>query len=98
MNVQSFYENKTILLTGVTGFVGKVLLEKFVRVMPNFKRMYIMIRPKKTVTVQQRLDTEVFNSELFKSIFSMNPALKEKMRQKIIPFAGDLIMNGLGMD
>jgi len=53
-------------MTGVTGFVGKVLLEKFVRVMPNFKRMYIMIRPKKTITVQQRLETEVFNSELFK--------------------------------
>ena len=52
MNIKSFYEDKTILLTGVTGFVGKVVLEKFVRSLSNFKQMYVMIRPRKTVTIQ----------------------------------------------
>ena len=29
LNIREFYKNKTILLTGCTGFVGKVILQKF---------------------------------------------------------------------
>lgn len=29
--IQKFYEGTTILLTGATGFVGKILLEKLLR-------------------------------------------------------------------
>lgn len=29
LNIREFYKNKTIFLTGCTGFVGKVILQKF---------------------------------------------------------------------
>jgi len=32
--IGDFYEGKTLLLTGITGFLGKVILEKFLRVLP----------------------------------------------------------------
>lgn len=32
--VRSFYEGKNVLLTGTTGFVGKVILEKYLRSVP----------------------------------------------------------------
>lgn len=49
--IKEFYKDKIILITGATGFVGKVLLEKFIRSIPDFKRIYIMIRPKKGIDV-----------------------------------------------
>ena len=51
MNIKEFYAGKTILLTGTTGFVGKVVLEKFMRTLPDFKRIYVMLRPKKTMSI-----------------------------------------------
>ena len=98
MNIKGFYAGKTILLTGATGFVGKVVLEKFMRTLPDFKRMYVMVRPKKTMTIQQRLQTEIMDTEIFDFVYKTNPELKPIMMQKIVAVAGDLIVNGLGMD
>ena len=51
MNIKDFYKDKVIVLTGTTGFVGKVMLEKFLRSLPNFKKLYIMVRQKKNRTI-----------------------------------------------
>jgi fatty acyl-CoA reductase len=47
IDIPNFYAHKTILLTGATGFIGKVVLEKILRSCPDFKRIYLMIRPGK---------------------------------------------------
>ena len=52
MDIKGFYKNKTIFLTGTTGFVGKVVLEKLLRSLGDFRRIYIMVRAKKSQTVQ----------------------------------------------
>lgn len=41
------YTDKSILLTGTTGFLGKVILEKILRTLPHIKTLYILIRTKK---------------------------------------------------
>lgn len=46
MDISTFYKNKTLLITGVTGFVGKVLLEKFLWSLPDIKLFLILIRNK----------------------------------------------------
>ena len=52
LGILQFYEGKTIFLTGATGFVGKVVLEKIIRVMPNIKKLFVMIRAKKNMSLQ----------------------------------------------
>jgi thioester reductase-like protein len=47
MDIKGFYKGKTIFLTGTTGFVGKVVLEKFLRSLGDFKKLYLMVRSKK---------------------------------------------------
>jgi alcohol-forming fatty acyl-CoA reductase len=47
MHITNFYKDKTIFITGTTGFVGKVVLEKIMRSLGDFKRIYLMVRPKK---------------------------------------------------
>ena len=44
--VIDFYRNKNILITGTTGFLGKVLLEKFLYSIPDCGKIYILIRNK----------------------------------------------------
>jgi len=68
MNIKQFYTDKTIFLSGTTGFLGKVVLEKLLRSTPGLKRVYVMVRAKKTVTIQQRLENEIFASEIFTRI------------------------------
>ena len=98
MNIKGFYKDKTIFLTGTTGFVGKVVLEKFMRSLPDFKRMYVMVRPKKLISIQERLEKEILNSEIFDMLYAANPSLKELMRTKLIAVSGDLVMEGLGIN
>lgn len=40
----SFYEGKSILLTGSTGFLGKVILEKILRSFSNVEKIYLTVR------------------------------------------------------
>jgi thioester reductase-like protein len=56
-----------------------------------------MIRPKKTVTMQQRLDAEILDTEIFNFIYTAQPEIKETMKKKIIPAPGDLVVDRLGM-
>jgi len=51
LNLVEFYRGKNIFLTGTTGFVGKVVLEKLLRAIPDFDTIYVMVRPKKSITI-----------------------------------------------
>lgn len=57
--LKDFYKDKVILLTGTTGFIGKVLLEMILRKLPGFRKMYILIRPKTGFTLVERFTNEV---------------------------------------
>lgn len=57
--VQEFYRDAVVFLTGGTGFMGKVLLEKLLRTCPHIKHVYLLIRSKKGKNAEQRLD-EIF--------------------------------------
>jgi fatty acyl-CoA reductase len=96
MDIQGFYRDKTIFLTGTTGFVGKVVLEKILRSLSDFKKIYIMVRPKKGMTNQLRLQ-EIFRSELFETYFLQNPIMRQNWPSKVFPIAGDLTLSGLGL-
>ena len=97
LGIRQFYSGKTIFLTGTTGFVGKVVLEKIIRAFPDFKRIFVMIRSKKNMSLDERLDKTVLSSEIFDPLFKHNISLKESVRARIIPIAGDLIINKLGL-
>jgi fatty acyl-CoA reductase len=51
LGVLETFRDKTFFITGCTGFIGKVLLEKIMRSIPDFRRIYVMVRPKKGLTL-----------------------------------------------
>ncbi|XP_039294387.1 fatty acyl-CoA reductase wat [Nilaparvata lugens] len=87
--IQEFYNDATILVTGGTGFLGKVLIEKIMRTCPKFSRMYLIIRPKKGKDSLQRLK-EIFDDQLFTKV---DPSAL----QKISIISGDCSKPMLGL-
>lgn len=51
-----FYRDATILITGATGYIGKMILEKLLRSCPDLKQIYILVRQKKGKDLNQRLE------------------------------------------
>ena len=47
MTLKDYYSGKRILVTGTTGFLGKVLLEKLLFSLPQIDLIYVLIRGKK---------------------------------------------------
>lgn len=50
-----YYAGKSVLITGATGFMGKVLVEKLLRSCPEVKALYLLVRPKAGQSMQQRV-------------------------------------------
>ena len=65
LNIKEFYKDKTILISGCTGYLGKIVLEKIIRTIQDYKAVYVLIRPKIGVTVEKRFKKEVYGSIMF---------------------------------
>lgn len=53
--VAEFYRGRSVLVTGATGFMGKVLVEKLLRSCPGVERIFLLIRPKRERDINDRL-------------------------------------------
>lgn len=54
--IQEFYKDKTIFITGGSGFMGKVLIEKLLYACSDLKELIILMRPKRGKTALQRVE------------------------------------------
>ncbi len=50
-----FYRNKSIFLTGVTGQLGKCVVEKLLRTCTHLDKIYLLVRAKKGKDSEKRL-------------------------------------------
>lgn len=56
MSIGEFYEDKNVLITGATGFVGKLLLEKLLFSCEKINKVYVLIREKNGHSADERLN------------------------------------------
>ncbi|XP_022120956.1 putative fatty acyl-CoA reductase CG5065 [Pieris rapae] len=92
-NIGEYYKGKTIFITGGSGFMGKVLLEKLLYSCSDLDRIYVLLRSKKGVKPEDRLAT-LYASECFSRLRKEKPGLFES---KVFFIAGDCSEIGLGM-
>lgn len=53
--IQEFYREKSIFLTGGSGFLGHIIIEKLLRCC-DIKEIFVLIRCKKGKTWQERIE------------------------------------------
>lgn len=97
IGIREFYAGKAILITGVTGYLAKIIMEKIIRSAPDFKVIYVLMRLKKGVTLADRLKKDVLNSPVFQHLLSTNAQAAEIIAKKVVPIQGDLIQDSLGL-
>ncbi|XP_025994645.1 fatty acyl-CoA reductase 1 isoform X2 [Solenopsis invicta] len=90
--IPAFFENRSIFITGGTGFIGKVLIEKLLRSCPGVAEIFVLIRPKKGLNVNERIK-KMLDNKLFDVLRSKQPSSFDK----IIPITGDIAAENLGM-
>lgn len=56
LSVRSSFKGKNVFITGITGYVGSLVLEQLLRVCPDVGRVYVLIRGKRNQTAKQRLE------------------------------------------
>lgn len=52
--IANWFQNQVIFITGGTGFMGKVLVEKLLRDCPEIKKCYLLMRTKRGIEPEQR--------------------------------------------
>lgn len=67
-SIPEWFAGKCILITGATGFMGKVLVEKLLRDCPDVAQLYLLIRKKKGVEPAQRREEYVNHMVRFNHI------------------------------
>ena len=100
--IREFYQDRTVLLTGGTGFYGQGLTAKILRYLPGVRRLYLVLRPGRgpggaTLPVEERLD-ELFKLVVFERFRQEEPAAFAEARQKVRALACDMQQPGLGLD
>ncbi|XP_023639272.1 probable fatty acyl-CoA reductase 5 isoform X3 [Capsella rubella] len=101
LNCVQFLENKTILVTGATGFLAKVFVEKILRVQPVADKLYLLVRASNDEAATKRLRTEVFEKDLFKVLRENlgDEKLNRLLYDKVVSVPGDIATDEqLGMN
>ncbi|XP_055608036.1 fatty acyl-CoA reductase 1-like [Uranotaenia lowii] len=90
--IRPFYDGKNIFVTGGTGFLGKVLIEKLLRSCDGVKKIYVLLRPKRGLTSEQRY-REFVKHPVFDKLRATMPTVLDKM----VYIGGDITQPSLGL-
>ncbi|OEL31192.1 Fatty acyl-CoA reductase 1 [Dichanthelium oligosanthes] len=94
--VVGYFTGKSILITGSTGFL--VLVEKILRVQPDVKKLYLLIRAADDQSAKQRVETEVTGREIFQVLKQKHGnRFEDFIQEKVCPLAGDIMYENLGL-
>ncbi|XP_026483465.2 fatty acyl-CoA reductase wat-like [Vanessa tameamea] len=91
-DIQRFYKDQCVFLTGGTGFLGKVLIEKLLRSCGDLDTIYVLVRPKKGKDPTSRI-RDMLDDFIFQRALEENP----KGIYKVIPIVGDMELPGIGI-
>lgn len=79
--IAQFYKDSTVFLTGATGFLGKMCLEKLLRDCNELKKIYVMVRPKKGKDIQTRFE-EIFDGPVSTMRILSNLGISNNSRRR----------------
>nr|GEY52763.1 fatty acyl-CoA reductase 2-like [Tanacetum cinerariifolium] len=99
IGIVNVLKGKGFFVTGATGFLGKVFIEKILRTVPDVGKIYLLIKAKNKDAAMERLKNEIINTELFKSLQqAYGKSYQSFMLSKLVPVTGNVCESNLGLD
>ncbi|CAN0927498.1 Fatty acyl-CoA reductase 2, chloroplastic [Linum grandiflorum] len=99
IGIERFLSGKRFFITGATGFLAKVLIEKILRTTPDVGKIYLLIKAKDKDAAMARLKSEILNAELFKFLrLTYGKSYETIMLSKLVPVVGNVCESGLGLE
>jgi nucleoside-diphosphate-sugar epimerase len=96
LSIRQHLRGKTILLTGGTGFLGKVVLERLLRAAPDVERIYLLIRESREPAAARL--AEVLRAGVFEPLANTyGDRWPRFVRGTLVPVAGDVSQPRLGL-
>lgn len=92
-SIKEYFDDTHIFVTGSTGFLGKVLIEKLLRSCNGLSKIYILLRSKRGLASEQRFE-EFLTNKIFDNIREKTP---EALR-KLVCIPGDINEPNIGLD
>ncbi len=98
IDLSQAFDGREILLTGVTGFLGKVALVLLLDRYPQIGRVHVLIRPRAGGSAEDRFFGKVISAPPFRPLQEKHgPDLDRFLREKCSPIAGDVAEPLLGL-
>ncbi|HEV2299637.1 MAG TPA: SDR family oxidoreductase [Candidatus Acidoferrales bacterium] len=99
LSVRESLRGKTILLMGATGFIGKVWLANLLTDVSDVRKVYVLVRGRRSATALERFQKIVDESPVFESLArKYGQTFARFFAEKIEVFDGDVSKPGLGLD
>lgn len=91
--IKEYFDDAHIFVTGSTGFLGKVLIEKLLRSCDGVSKIYILLRAKKGLASEQRFE-EFLKNQIFDNIREKTP----EALNKLVCIPGDINEPRIGLE
>ncbi|XP_059669845.1 fatty acyl-CoA reductase 2, chloroplastic [Cornus florida] len=99
IGIVKFLRGKGFFITGATGFLAKVLIEKILRTVPDVGKIFLLIKAKNKEAAMERLENEIINTDLFKCLQqTYGKSYQAFMLSKLVPVVGNACESNLGLD
>ncbi|GAY32621.1 hypothetical protein CUMW_003350, partial [Citrus unshiu] len=99
IGIEKFFVGKSFFVTGATGFLAKVLIEKILRTAPEVGKIFLLIKAESEEAASKRLKDEVINAELFKCLQqTYGECYQDFMLNKLVPVVGNISESNLGLE
>jgi len=98
LDLERAFAGHQILITGVTGFLGKVALTMLLDRYPDVGRIYVLVRPRAGGTAEDRFFGKVAGTQPFRPLRERHgDGFEAFLRKKCVALAGDVTDSMLGL-
>jgi long-chain acyl-CoA synthetase len=101
LSLTDLFSGKRFIVVGGTGFLGKVWLSLILARFPDVGHIYLVVRPKEGLGVQERFEQKILTTEVFHPLRQQHgDDFESFISEKVTPIAGDVSLPfcGMGMD
>lgn len=92
-------EGQEVLVTGATGFLAKIFVEKLLRAVPRIGKIHLLVRSRSDGTpAEQRVRREILGSSAFDRLRAvLGPGFDAYVAERVNTVTGDLTRDRLGL-